>query len=237
MKTAPADAYAYLADMLEASIDIKHREAYLDFHARHMTLFLDMPASVNGHHSWPGGYAVHIAEVVRNIVYDLADPMVPVASRPTLSDAVVAAYVHDKDKLLTRYERDPDKPTDAQLGHHFVRKGVIKIDANETKASLSKKIDAAVKGAPQPLPEDLPRHRYRDGARDMDDSAAVLLLCHQHGLIGAITDDIAHAVSLHHGGWAPLAQAKNRLRLRPLAEMLHAADQKSAVRQCGEVVA
>ncbi len=62
-----------------------------------------------------------------------------------------------------------------------------------------------------------------------------MFLAHQHGLMGPVTADVVHAISMHHGGWAPLARAENQLRLSPLATILHAADLMSASAQNGDV--
>jgi len=232
MKTSPETAYQRLLGHLQ-HIAPDHRTAYVKFHLEQRAAFLEMPASVGEHHAFIGGYAVHVDEVVANILKIRAVSNLPEDMLPPVSDCVIAAYDHDIDKLLMRYERDTEEPTQAQLGHYYVKNGTIRVFADETKSTLSKKIDAAVNGQPQPIREELTWHRYRKDARNMDDSAAVLFLCGKHGL-GGINEDIVHAISLHHGGWAPLAQANTKIRLSRLATLLHCADLLSASAQKGE---
>lgn len=229
MKIKPSLAHSLLAELLSKNLS---GDVYRQFHERHRDLMLEMPASVNRHHSFTGGYAVHIFEVVRNILSRLDSAVFPVADKkPARETAVIAAYVHDLDKLFWRYTREIEPPTAAQV--NYARSLGIAILTQDTKATLSCKIDAIKSNRPLPNIDELPLHTYRKDEPSADDSGAVLFLCQEHGLPG-ITREVLNAVSLHHGGWAPLARASSHLVLTPLAVLLHAADQESAVIQNGE---
>ena len=229
-KMPPIDAYEALFESLE--LIGEHSNAYCNFHEKQKAAFLEMPASIKGHHCFPGGYAVHLCEVVTNLVRLVRADIYPAAKRVNLGEAIIAGYIHDLDKLLMRYVRDTDKPTDPQRKKALMEG--IQMAPDETKASLSKKIDAAVTGKPLPNDTELPRHVFNPAMPAVDDSAAVMFLCNQHGLPG-ITWDIVHAVSLHHGGYSSLARTSPYVEASPLALLLHAADQISAGIQQGDV--
>lgn len=228
-KLSPAEAYQALFEPLE--LIGAHSDAYYTFHQKHEKLFLGMPASIKGHHCFPGGYAVHICEVVTTLVRLVRADMYPAARRVDLGQAIIAAYIHDLDKLLIRYVRDTKTPSEAQRKKAFYEK--VPVAPNETMASLSVKIDAAVNGHPMPSDAELPRHGFNPAFPAVDDSAAVMFLCLQHGLPG-VTWDIVHAVSLHHGGYSALARTSPYVKASPLALLLHAADQISAGIQMGD---
>lgn len=229
-KLTPAEAYQALFEPLE--LIGEHSEAYCAFHEKQQAAFLEMPASIKAHHCWPGAYAVHICEVVTNLVRLVRADIYPAARRVNLGEAIIAAYIHDLDKLLVRYVRDTKGPTEPQRKKAF-HEG-IKVTPDETLASLSKKIDAAVSGQPIPPDAELPRHVFNPAFPTVEDGAAVMFLCAQHGLPG-ITWDIVHAVSLHHGGYSALARSTPYVNASPLALLLHAADQISAGIQKGDV--
>ncbi len=229
-KISPDDAHGLIFEHLEVAG--VHADVYCKFHETQKAAFLEMPASIGKHHCWPGGYAVHIAEVVSNLVRLVKADMYPDSKRVPLVDAIIAAYIHDLDKLLIRYVRDTDAPTGPQLGK--AKAEGVKITPKDTKASLSKKIDAAVKGEPPPRENELPMHKFNPSFPAVDDSAAVAFLCMQHGLVG-LNWDIMHAVSIHHGGYSPLARTSNHMKASPLAILLHAADQMSSGIQEGSL--
>ncbi len=231
MKLTPEQAHHELGALLN-QLGPALAPIYLAFHTKHKVLMCDMPASVNKHHSFPGGYVVHVYEVVRNLVSRLETVKAPANKLPGLAEAIIAAYVHDLDKLFWRYERDTEPPTAAQSG--YARSLGIPLWEHETKATISKKIDAAKSGRPAPAPSELSVHAYRKDCPAADDSGAVMFLCQEHGLLG-VTRNVLHAVSLHHGGWAPLAKTSTNLDLGPLAVLLHAADMESAQIQNGEI--
>ena len=233
MKKNPNEAYlvlgAYLKRPEVAATD--PAGLYYAFHEKQKALFLDMPASNNSHHSYPGGYAVHIAEVVGNAIRFHASIDEHAKSKVPLGELIIAAYVHDLDKLLWRYERDTEPPTQPQLG--LARGKNIPLSQHETKSTISKKIDAFMSGKPIPPDHELPWHKRRPDLPHLDDSAIVLLLCHKHGL-PALTEQQLEAISMHHGGWAPLAKAHPAVHLNAMAALLHAADIVSASVQNGD---
>lgn len=225
----PAFCHTQLLSIL--AVNLTHtsvRDAFTAFHFQHRDRFLDMPASTRHHHAFPGGYTVHIFEVTRNLL-QLMEKFPSDAF--TRQDAVIAAYVHDLDKLFWRYERDLDPPSEAQV-KYAVSLG-IKTEG-ETKKTLSQLIDAKKNGQ---LPPELSRHTRRKDCPFMDDSAAVATLMLEHGLPGWNVN-VASAVSLHHGGWAPVAKNDSGHNpFPPLAVLLHTADLISAQMQNGEVSA
>lgn len=231
-KITPHRAHQELGELLYKIPDAECMQAYSDFHVEYADEMLKMPASVSKHHSLSGGYVVHIYEVTRNLVSRLETGVFPSGTRPELGAAIIAAYIHDLDKLFWRYEVDTEPPTDAQRKYAMSLPGLT-ITASDTKTTLSKKIDAAKNHRPQPKPEELSIHRYRQDCLSMDDAAAVACLVAEHKLPG-VTPEVMHAVSLHHGGWAPLAQTSGHIVLRPLAVLLHAADMESSQIQNGE---
>jgi hypothetical protein len=229
MKIAALEAHTKLGQLL-ARLPAPLAGTYFAFHQKHQAAMLAMPASVSKHHAWSGGYAVHIYEVTRNLVSRWETAVFPEGKKPGIAATIIAAYIHDLDKLFWRYEVDTEKPTQAQAD--YARKLGIPYWEHETKSTISKKIDAAKNGLPPPAVADLSVHCYRKDTLAMDDAAAVACLTMEHQLPG-ITPEIMHAVSLHHGGWAPLAKA-GTVTMQPLAVLLHAADMESSQIQNGE---
>jgi hypothetical protein len=217
--------------MLERIRTPATRDAYLAFHRAHRAQALVTPAAVSAHHAFPGGYPIHIREVMSNLRVLVSSS--EITNRRDLGfgadDAITAAYVHDLDKLLYRYELDPEKPTHPQI--ELARRLGINISPMETKATISEKIDATKTGR---VVDDaqLPRHRYREAALEFEDGAIVCQLCWKHGL--TLSDITLHAVCVHHGGWSPLARTTPRLQMQPLGALLHVADLLSSTVQRGE---
>ena len=203
------------------------RDTFLSFHVKHRDAFLEMPAAIKHHHATVGGYAVHICEVTDNLLKLLTAFG---ETGFTRQDAVVAAYVHDLDKLFWRYQRDAEPPTDAQV--KFASSLGLQVTAMDSKSTLSQRIDAKKNDKPLDTSA-MAYHTRRDDCPTMDDSAAVATLMIEHQLPGW-NRAVAEAVSLHHGGWAPLAQAGGLGKFPPLATLLHAADLISANVQNGE---
>lgn len=214
----PEAAWDSIGEMLSRIQNKSVREAYEAFHVEHRSLALEMPASIDKHHCWPGGFALHNHEVMANF-RQLVNNL-PIGN-PGFSrdDAITACFVHDLDKLLYRYERDTSAPSDAQL--KYARTLGIPQDPQDNKNSLSKKIDAAISGETIDVNR-MPRHKYRDRAYDFEDSGIVMWLCHEHGLPLSLI--ALHAVAVHHGGFSALARTKGRLEVQPLGALLHAAD-------------
>lgn len=227
-KKNPEQSFQNLLEILTLALPDGMRETYIAFHAKHRDLFLDMPASTKHHHSFVGGYVVHIDEVVSNLLQLIA---VFPSPKFTKTQAVLAAYLHDLDKLFWRYERDKEKPSDAQI--KYARDLGIRTEG-ESKTTITQLIDAKKSGKPLD-PEAIARHAARKDYPFMDDSAAVVTLMLEHGLPGW-DKTIAEAISLHHGGWAPVARVDTKHgAFPPLAVLLHSADMISAQMQNGEV--
>lgn len=205
------------------------REAYVNFHCAQRDRYLTEPASIRAHHNWPGGYSTHIWEVVRNLRLHLSVVQLPVPVSFTGDDAIIAAYIHDLDKLLYRYELDPEKPSPAQ--QKYARDLGIADDPLETKSTISAKIDAIKTGVALDHAR-IPRHRYREDALSFEDGAIVMKLCCDHGL--PVSLPALHAVCVHHGGFSALAADKRgRMQMSDLGVLLHSADLLSASAQKG----
>jgi hypothetical protein len=204
------------------------KEPYMEFHLKYEEKMMETPGSVKHHHAWPGGYAVHIAEVMRNLL-SLAHGMpVPESSGLNYTRLVTSAYIHDLDKLIYRYVPDSDPPSAAQV--KYAKDLGIEVEASETKSSISVKIDAVKNKVPLDR-QRISRHTYAPDFMAFDDGAIVRHICAEHGL--QVDLEVLHAVCLHHGGFAPLAVAGVRKPMRPLAVLLHAADMLSAQMQNG----
>lgn len=215
--------------MLERIPEEQTRNAYLAFHDAHTELALVTPASVAQHHAWPGGYPIHIWEVMCNLRDILSNVMLVPEMGFDRTDSITSAYVHDLDKLLYRYELDPEEPTYPQ--RKLAQDLGLTVSMDETKTSISARIDACKKG--KILDEArMPKHVYRADALSFDDAAIVMKLCVDHGL--PLSYPALHAVCVHHGGWSPLAKTSHRLDIKPLGCFLHCADYLSATVQRGE---
>jgi hypothetical protein len=225
-----AQAWDLIEVMLNRIPDVKTRDLYVTFHRVHREKALSLPASVKHHHSWPGGYAVHIWEVMTNLKDILHGVMLPKGMGFTATDSITSSYVHDLDKLLYRYEEGGEPPSPAQL--KLARDKGVPVDANDTKAIVSLKLDNALQGTPLDLAR-LPRHQYRKKALEMEDGAIVAWLCAQHSL--PLTEQALHAVCVHHGGFSALARTTRDLDVQPLGCFLHTADYMSSNVQLGNV--
>ena len=225
---SPEAAFDYITATLERIDDAGVQAAYLKFHAEHREAFLDTPASIAMHHAYPGGYSVHLAELAINMRVLAGGIPLPEINY-TRDDAITSVYVHDLDKLLYRYERDTEPPTYPQKKK--AQDMGIRILSSDTKSTISAKIDAQLNGK-QIEEARLSRHKYRKAALAFEDGAIVSALCHEHGLPLSLM--ALHAVCVHHGGWAPLAQQKN-VEIQPLGALLHAADLISSQVQRGDV--
>ena len=178
----------------------------------------EMPASINRHHCWPGGWEIHTHEVCDNIIR-IYDALILGQPKFTISEAITAAYVHDLDKLLYRYKRSTEQPTQPQIAK--ARAMGIEIDALETKASISEKIGAAVEGRIIDAAK-LPRHVWNPESEPMEDGAIVVWLCQRYRV--PLSLKVVHAVCFHHGGYNPYIREMPAIEISPLATLLHMAD-------------
>lgn len=193
------------------------------FHQEHLDLMRQMPASIKQHHNYKGGYHDHILEVMRN-AYNLYLPMRAELDF-ALSDLMTAAYIHDLDKLLYRYEVDKEEATEKQ--YSYARSLGVQLDSYETKRTISAKIDAKKNGV------ELDSSRInifssRQDGMHQEDSGIVMHLAYENGIRG-INPTIVHAVGFHHGGFNPYATVNNQITLKPIAKMLHCADLLSTI--------
>ena len=184
--------------------------------------WLDMPASVRQHHSWTGGIAVHIYEVMSHAL-KLAE--MHRCSETFTDELTYAAFVHDLDKVHLRYEVDSSRPSDPQVKKALNMGIPLHNYPGLTLNGMSKLIDAAVNNLPLPQPEDLPRHKYRESNPPMEDTGAVMWLINLYGLYSGFGLEFVSAVSTHHGGWSALAQSgQGRQPMTKMGVLLHAAD-------------
>ena len=104
-----------------------------------------LPAGIKNHHWWPGGYTDHIWEVCRMSQMFIDEGIIEADQLPfTREDLFIICYVHDLDKL-ERYIVGTEKPSSAQM--NYARNLGCNISANETKSTISGKIDAAINGS------------------------------------------------------------------------------------------
>lgn len=185
-------------------------------------LWLEMPASLRTHHKWPGGFAVHICEVME---FSLQLALMRNCDQKFTDELLYAAFLHDLDKVHLRYEPDPSKPSEAQIKKaRSLQIPLHDYPVGITSRGVSDLIDAAINGKPLPAPSDLSYHKYRDGHPPTEDTGAVLWLMSMHGLpMGSL--EFVSAISTHHGGWSALAQSKQlHGDLTRMGVLLHAAD-------------
>lgn len=170
------------------------------------------PASIRHHHSETCGYLRHVYEVM-NIAANILENIGFGVSYDSL---MRVAFLHDLDKL-ERYELDPEKPTVKQI--KYAESLGIYIEDNDSKSSLSTKIDNKKTGDKKPIQY----YRYREKL-GVDDSAAVVHICMEIGI--KLSKEEVHAICFHHGGWADIARRDSKMS--PMAVILHCADLLSA---------
>ena len=221
-------AYAEIEAMLSANLPKGNkREKLLTFHKDKKKLFLKRPASLNHHHCYDGGYAIHVCEVMRNCleIYESV-----VESLPDINfgvqDLVISAYVHDLDKLLLRYVDSFEPPSEDQK--KYARALGLKVAAKDSKKILVEKI-AAAKAGREPDLSGIGTHSYNSEFLPIDDGAIVLHLC-VHEIKVSLTDVQLCAVCQHEGGWS----AQGNKGMKGISSVLHAADLISANVQNGK---
>ena len=195
------------------------------FYDENKALMLTTPASHKLHHCWPGGYHDHIMEVMHNTYQMMALVQDPLVYRRnfTLDEALIAAFIHDLDKLFLRYELDTKPPSAAQIG--YASSLGIKNARGESSAGLSHMIDLINSGCKIDY-DRVPRHRNKARIAGSDVVDA-LTLAAKHGF--ELTPMIIHAVTYHHGGWTKGMGEHDQVE--PIAALIHAADLLSAAAQ------
>lgn len=220
---SPEKSYEFLKQALEKLSD-EVRGAYLDFHEEHVDKFLLYPAAISHHHNYPGGYAVHVAEVMDNLGRICKGLLLP-DLKCTKDDLIISAYIHDLDKLLYRYEiEEAVAPSDKQRDY-AARLGIVNPEQFTAK-TISLAIDAAI--AKQPIPYDkanVPTFKHAEGL-EFEDGAIVMYLCSEYKLPVSLA--ALHAVCVHHGGWSELVKGRPKTKMSELGVLLHTADLISA---------
>ncbi len=183
---------------------------------KYQTELETFPASTRFHHCEIGGYIRHVWEVIdfcRNLIKDLVDTQMKIGEFTEIDvDALIRiAFLHDLDKL-ERYELDPENPTKAQV-KYAIDLG-IRVDSEDSKSSLSTKIDNKKNGLDKPICY----FRYKDQLV-VDESAKVCQMCQKLGI--ELSNEDIHCLACHHGGWS---EAGKRGTLSPMATILHCAD-------------
>jgi hypothetical protein len=210
--------------------DGETKERIIDFHNRNIKAIRTFPASRAKHHCYPGGYYDHILEVSNN-VQTILPLCILDECRFTIDDVFTATYFHDIDKAASyefgesfRYVFDTEPATNPQI--EYALKLGVTVEVDDTKSSLSYKIDAAKNGEPID-PFKIPRFIYRPNRLPVDDGAIVASICAANGIV--LSEEALSAICLHHGGWSPLiVGSKRSIGPTPLGILLHAADFISA---------
>lgn len=175
------------------------------------------PAAIKHHHAEVGGYIRHVWEVIRfcgELTEVVEGHQILIKDNVKKLDykaLIKIAFLHDLDKL-ERYELDPENPTKAQV--KYAMDLGIPITSEDSKSSLSTKIDNKKNGIDKPISY----YRYRD-IMVIDESAKVCQMCQQLGI--DLSDEDIHCLATHHGGWS---DAGKRGTLSPMATILHCAD-------------
>lgn len=149
----------------------------------------------------------------------IIDATVPLPERNyTKDDLLLAAYLHDVDKLVCRYVADPEQPTQRQVD--FARSLGIVLSSTESKKSALRKIK--LKQAGQPIdPVKISSFIYNNEIPAFSAPAMVCRICYENGI--KLSDQAMRAITYHEGGFTPGVQG-NHLEFQPIAAVLHATD-------------
>lgn len=220
-----------IGGLLKTISDEDWKDKYVQFHIAQKDAFMKLPASTSRHHCWNGGYAWHIYEVMLNAL-QIFDNLKTAGFNqfPFSEDELIcASYVHDLDKLLVRYTDKADPPSSAQL--KYARSLGINIEPNETKNSISPKIDCAANGKPQPSWRELGYYDYDPNYLKVDDAAIVRHLMAIHEL--PCTEVMLQGICLHEGGFTPILRSGHISKTNPIWAIMHSADLLSSQVQNG----
>ena len=207
----------------------------LTFHDANIEAIRLFPASRNKHHCYPGGFYDHVLEVMNNTL-TLFHLVVLDVGKFDMTDALEAAYWHDIDKACSfehgqsfRYEWDREPPTGKQID--YARSLGCKVDAYDSKTSISVKIDAAKEG--RALDErEIAYFNYRPDLVPVDDGAIVASIAARAGIFFSLP--VLSAICTHHGSWSPIVMYSQKFNKPiPLGVLLHAADYMSSACQGG----
>lgn len=214
----PIERWNILRAFLQKAPPEHMREALLQLHDKYSALICTQAGSAAKHHWWVGGYVQHVCEVCENVEWLGPSAALTEEEQELLS---VAAYLHDFDKLW-KYERESDPPTPKQL--HYARGLGCVLDPNETKASISLKIEAAKEGAVSSAPPVIRPFRYIKDALAFNGTAKIQAVVASVGLV--LPDLVLHAITFHHGGWSEpyMTHPTYSPTMHPVAVVLHIAD-------------
>ena len=202
------------------------------FHIKNEVLIKNMPASIKRHHCWPGGWETHTLEVMNNVfmIHQNLCMSEESLTQCPLNEILTAAYIHDIDKVVYRYEEDDTPPTYAQIKK--AQMDGIEIHEKENKTSIGMKIGMmSEEGSIDP--SRIGYHRWKKKALSLEDGAAVAWIAAKNLI--PMTDRMLHAVCFHHGGYNPYVREMPATELNPMATILHAADILSSKIQNGNI--
>jgi len=206
--------------------DGETKDRIIAFHKENIEAIRTFPASRANHHCYPGGYYDHILEVANN-VQTILPLCILDECRFTIDDVFTATYFHDIDKACSyvfgesyRYVFDTEPATNPQI--EYALKLGVTVEVDDTKSSISYKIDAVKNGEPID-PFKVPRFIARPNRLPVDDGAIVAGICAKNGIV--LSEQALSAICLHHGGWSTLVTgSKYSVAPTPLGILLHTAD-------------
>lgn len=217
----PEEAWNNAANILKVYFESENPKGYevlMKIHNENKDAMLEFPAAIKHHHCYPGGYIVHVNEVMMamdkllNEGFDMGTVL--------HGRAMMAAYLHDLDKL-ERYEKLPhEEPSEKQI--EVAKRNNIPIEDGDSKRSLSIKIGNCFDGTDNPIEH----FKYRqNNGHGFDETAKVQQMLVRYGL--GLPDDVLHAITMHHGGYAVHAK-EFFMKMSPMATLLNMADMVSS---------
>ncbi len=217
----PNDAWENAAKLLRTYFEEENPKGYqllVRIHEDNKEQMLKMPAAVKYHHACPGGYIVHVNEVMTALDKMLNEDFG--GGTVNHGRAMMAAYVHDFDKL-ERYELlDWEAPTEPQM--RTVKQNNIPYEEGDSKKVISTKIGNFFNKTDDPIEH----FRYKPNqGHGFDETAKVQQMLVKYGL--PLQDDVLHAITMHHGGYAVHAK-EYHMKISPMATLLHMADMVSS---------
>lgn len=217
----PEEAWESAAEIIEEYFkkeNPKGFEVLMKIHNEKKEDMLKFPAAIKQHHCQAGGYIIHVNEVMM-IVKDMLENGFGMGMVDE-SKAILAAYVHDLDKL-ERYEPAPhEDPSDKQLD--LANRIGIDIPKGISKKNIGVLISNKLDEKDNPL--EFFRFKRKDG-HNFDETAKVQQMLVPYKL--PLPDEVLHAVTMHHGGYAVHAK-EFHMKMSPMATLLNAADMISS---------
>lgn len=220
-RMTPEEAWDNAALLIKKYFEEENDAGYkllMKMHTDNKGDMIMFPAAIKHHHNYAGGYIVHVNEVMM-AMDGLLEAGFDVG-QVNRGQAMLAAYLHDLDKL-ERYENLPfEKPTERQI--ETCKKHGIVIEEGESKRNVSIKIGNKFDGTDKP-PE---YFRFKqNGGHGFDETAKVQQMLVPYGL--ALPNEVLHAITMHHGGYAVHAD-EFYMNMSPMATLLNMADMVSS---------